>query len=120
MWNWIKGLFGVAPAPDLRVDPEDPMAYAHVDLVQAEFEEKGEVFQILRDGGKPSDVAQTSKVSSLSGFSYWVDVYEGPKGKGYVINYETLKDGKTIRKAANFGPEEWREQDWTEVNVGKV
>lgn len=116
MWQWIKNLF--SSVADTRPDPEDPAAYDHLKLIQAEFESTGEVYQILRGGGKPSDVSKATAVVARPAMPFWVDVYEGPKGKGYVVNYEIVKDGKTLRKAINFGPEEWRERDWAEVVDG--
>lgn len=113
MWNWIKNLLG--PKPDPRPDPEDLAAYAHVEKVLVEFEQEGGHFQVLRGGKKPSDVEKVTKLSSPAGFEYWIDVYDGPLGKGYVINYECVRGGKLIQKAVNFGPEEWREQDWKEI-----
>jgi len=115
MWEWLKDLINFSPAEDTHPDPEDPTAYAHVALVEQEFKDAGEAFQVLPGGKQPTDVSKRSKLTSPSGFSYWVDVYDGPKGKGYVIRYETTRAGKLVRKAVNFGPETWREQDWEEV-----
>lgn len=118
-WNWVKGLWP-KPAPDPLPEKEDDVVYAHAHLFLQSFDEKGEVFQILRGEAKPTDCAKSvadfvSKPALPLGYEFWVDVYDGPKGKGFVFNYETTRDKATIRKAMNFGPEEHREQDWTEV-----
>ncbi len=119
VWDWIKGQFP-RPAPDTRPDAEDQTVYDHATLYLQSFDEHAEVFQILKAGSKPTDCAKS--VSDLKavptlpvGYSFWVDVYGGPKGKGFVFNYETTRDKATIQKRMNFGPEEWREMDWTEV-----
>lgn len=111
----FKALF--TKKPDTRPDPEDADAYKFVDDVLAEFELEGGHFQVLKGGGKPSDVQKETKIKNKvkAGFDYWIDVYEGPSGKGYVVNFETIRAGKKIRKSVNYGPEDHRETDWTEV-----
>ena len=115
LWERFKALF--TKKPDTRPDPEDADAYKFVDDVLAEFELEGEHFQVLKGGGKPSDVRKETKIKNKvkAGFDYWIDVYEGPSGKGYVVNFETIRAGKKIRKSVNYGPEDHREADWTEV-----
>lgn len=50
------------------------------------------------------------------GVDCWVDVYDGPLGKGFVVNYRAVADdGTVLEKRVNSGPEDWRESDWTEV-----
>src|SRR3990167_102050 len=101
---------------DPRPDPEDPVAYAHADLIESLQKNRSFPLQTLRGGGKPSDVADRKNwIDSPTGYENWVDVYEGPKGIGYVVSYEVLRDTKLYRKSINYGPEDWREQDWTEV-----
>lgn len=122
MIAYIKQLFNSilsAIKPDPRPDPEDPAAYSFVDELQKEFAAKEEYYQILKNGGKPSDVVvavpSTIKDKAPIGYTWWVDVYDGPKGKGYQMCFEITKDKSTYRKVVNCGPEEWREQDWTEA-----
>jgi len=121
MWNWLKSLWDSAVSyikPDPRPDPEDPAAYAFVDEILKEFEAQKEHYQMLRGGGKPSDVAKTApgelKNKAPAGYIWWVDVYDGPKGKGYQVCFEVKRSKVTYRKVVNLGPEEWREQDWAE------
>lgn len=124
-WTWVKGLWPT-PAPDTRPDLEDTTVYDHAIAYLQSFDgDKAEVFQILRKGGKPTDIADSiadlRSVPTLPAeYDFWVDVYDGPKGKGFVFNYETTRDKVVIQKRMNFGPEEWREQDWTEVPVVKA
>ena len=121
-WSKIVGYF--KPAPDPRPDPEDPVVYAHLEKLLWSFEDAGAPVQLLR-AGRPTDspktwadVKERGKATALAvpaGYACWVDVYDGPKGKGFVVNYETKRKGIVFRKAINLGPEEGREQDWAEV-----
>lgn len=122
MWEKLKAFFGFSsaqPKPDPKPDPEDKAAYDFVTEVTKHFEAEKEVYQVLKGAKKPSDVAKTfpaeEKAKEPAGYTWWVDVYEGPKGSGYQICFEVLRGAVTYRKVVNFGPEEWREQDWTEV-----
>lgn len=106
-----------AVKPDPRPDPEDAAAYAFVSEVLKEYESQKEHYQILKGGGQPSDVAKKAPPALVAkapvGWTWWVDVYEGPKGRGYQVCFEVVRgDGKIYRKVVNEGPEEWREQDW--------
>lgn len=38
---------------------------------------------------------------------YWVDVYDGPKGKGFVVRASIIIDGNEYQMAINHGPEAW-------------
>jgi hypothetical protein len=105
--------------PDPRPDPEDAQAYAFVDEVLKEYEVQKEHYQMLKGGGQPSDVVKKAPPQLIAkaplGWTWWVDVYDGPIGRGYQICFETKRAGVVYRKVVNDGPEEWREQDWTEV-----
>jgi hypothetical protein len=124
LWDKIIGVF--RPAPDTRPDPEDPVVYAHLEKLLQSFDDAKAPFQLLRDTSKrPTDVAKgwsdvkesgkTSVLATPLGYSCWVDVYDGPSGKGLVVNYEVDRKGVKFHKAVNVGPEQYREQDWTEV-----
>lgn len=105
-----------APDPDPRPDPEDERAYTHAALVESLQKNRRFPLQTLRGGGKPTDVQDFKNwADPPTGYTCWVDVYGGPLGVGYVINYEVQRGGRPWRKAINFGPERWREQDWTAV-----
>lgn len=102
--------------PDIRQDPEDSQAYQHAELIESLQKNRQFPLQTLPDGKKPHDVKDFKNwADPPSGYTCWVDVYEGPRGIGYVVNYEMLRDDHPFRKAINFGPEKYREQDWTEV-----
>lgn len=118
LWENLKGLF--TKKPDTRPDPEDKDAYEHLDKVIAKMALEAKPVQILRDKTKrPTDVTKSAADLRLdepkAGITYWVDVYEGPRGSGYQACYEIQRGQKTFRKVINYGPEEEREQDWTEV-----
>ena len=46
---------------------------------------------------------------------YRVDVYDGPKGKGFVVILQSQLDGATWQKSLNYGPETYRDQEWIEM-----
>ena len=102
---------------DKRPDPEDQSAFDHADKVAAEQTKESFPLQTLRGKGLPSNhVGRTIPWEDAPvGYETWVDVYDGPQGIGYVVNYEVQRSTKTYRKAINFGPETHREQDWEEV-----
>lgn len=41
--------------------------------------------------------------------TYWVDVYDGPQGCGYVINVAIMYNDVTYYIAKNYGKESWRD-----------
>lgn len=47
--------------------------------------------------------------------SVWVDVYDGPTGKGWAIGVEATYDGILWRRVKNVGPETHREVAWSQV-----
>ncbi len=111
---WVKGLFGVKPDP--RPDPEDAVAYAHAEKVRVKQEARSFPLQSLRGRRRPHDVNEDADwAPDPAGYTSWVDVYEGPRGIGFVVNYEVTRAGKLWRKAINYGPEDYRDVDWAEV-----
>jgi len=60
----------------------------------------GEFEQILKGGNKPSDVIDKETVKDFPE-NTWVDIYDGPKGKGYTVVTEV--GNKQIR--IGYGPE---------------
>jgi hypothetical protein len=121
MFTWLKNLLSNlwAPKPDPRPDPEDPVAYTFVDEILKQFDLDKEHYQVLPDGKKPTDVPKAfppeAKAKEPAGYLWWVDVYESPKGNGFQVCFEIIKDTKRLRKTINFGPEDYREQDWKEI-----
>jgi len=108
--------------PDPKQEDEDAPAYLHSDTkVKVEQDKRAFPLQLLRhsSGKKPTDVAESWDDAKIdpppAGYDSWVDVYEGPRGIGYVVNYELDKAGTLYQKHINYGPEKEREQDWTEV-----
>lgn len=129
MLQAIKKFFGFGKGekpviePDTHADPEDPAAYTYVDKVDAVLQADVDFpIQTLRGRKLPTDARPGSdkKLAALeeapAGYETWVDVYEGPDGVGYVINFEIVKGKDTYRKCVNVGPEKYREQDWTLVD----
>lgn len=46
-----------------------------------------------------------------------IDVYDGPKGKGYVVTFKTEKGGSVWIKRVNVGPETYRDtKGWLETS----
>lgn len=45
-----------------------------------------------------------------------IDVYDGPDGKGWVVNVIYTKGGETWSRSFNTGPETWRERPWERVS----
>ena len=119
----IRFFKGNPPAEDKRADPEDPAAYTHVAAIEVEQNKSERAYpvQLLRhsSGEKPTNEVKGWDDLGIepppTGYDSWVDVYEGPEGIGYVVNYEIEKGKVLYRKAVNFGPQTYREQDWTEV-----
>ena len=85
------------------------------------FQKNGYYWQGLQTTGdktlKPTNEVETWSDAGISldpdtKYSTRVDVYDGPKGKGYVIVYSFM-DGDTLwQKGINFGPEIERGYDW--------
>jgi len=111
--------------PDRRPDPEDAAAYNHADTVikPAQSARTRVALQLLRyslgRNRRPTDVsdgwASKNIAAPPAGYDCWVDVYDGPRGLGYVVNYEVRRGADTYRKSINYGPEKYRESDWTKV-----
>jgi hypothetical protein len=109
---------------DERPDPEDEVIREHAEeKVTQEQDSRRVPLQLLRHSAgrrsKPTDVSEDWDDIAIpappAGYDCWVDVYDGPRGRGYVEHYETTRGAATIRKALNHGPETYREQNWTEV-----
>ena len=62
------------------------------------------------------DVARNEykQILKSEGLGYWVDIYEGEKGSGYIIREERTVGGKTEQKATDYG-QEGRSYDWMEI-----
>jgi hypothetical protein len=103
---------------DTRPDPEDKDAYAHCDKVISAQTALDSPVQVRRGdtaGWTKLDVPQPPV-----GYDSWVDIYEGPKGKGFQVTYEAKRSGTPFRKVVNVGPEAYREMDWTEMKQPPV
>ncbi len=48
-------------------------------------------------------------------YRFRVDVYEGPRGHGYVITLQTEVNRQIWQKSINYGPETYRNTDWHAV-----
>jgi hypothetical protein len=59
-----------------------------------------------------------ANLTDPASISVWVDVYDGPQGKGYVVCGEVVASNITYRRYQNIGPEEYRTtQDWVIVDL---
>lgn len=60
---------------------------------------------------KPSDQKEDWQAFGLSDIStrgkYWCDVYDGPRGKGWVFRAAIIVDGNEYQMSINNGPETW-------------
>ena len=50
--------------------------------------------------------------------SYSVDVYDGPRGKGYIVREKRSVLSIQQDKATVIGPEQERNQDWSDISLG--
>ena len=86
----------------------------HANSLWEKQKEEDFPIQVLRNGMKPSDESRELDIKKpLEYKDCWVDVYEGPNGIGFVVNYEIVKDTDTYVKSENYGQETWRSSDWT-------
>lgn len=46
---------------------------------------------------------------------FWVDVYSGPTGQGWVLHVEATYNGTRWQRSVNVGPESYRSHPWTAV-----
>lgn len=67
---------------------------------------------------KAADVWAAVKWPTALPASVSVDVYDGPSGKGYVVQVLTKFNGVLWAKAVNSGPERWRDSNWAAQTVG--
>lgn len=105
----------VAPSPDVAVSI--PTAITQVgQLEDLYFGQTGSYLQIKEDGQLPEYETGTvaSKLGQAVPSNVRVDVYDGPRGKGYVVFY-SVDDGKTItRYRQGYGP---HADEWTSKQV---
>lgn len=70
---------------------------------------------------KPSDQAETwadflgVDLPGTLPVALWIDAYDGPQGKGYVVTAEVTYNSKVWSRSWNVGPETWRSVAWHEV-----
>lgn len=50
--------------------------------------------------------------TALLPFAATVDVYDGPRGKGYTVTLEVMIEGEPWRRTENHGPETWLARPW--------
>ncbi len=75
--------------------------------------------EIIDSEGNIKTKGQYNQILQSEGLGYWVDIYDGNEGKGFVIIEEKTENGTIYRKATNFGNEEYRNYDWTEIKEVK-
>src|SRR3990167_842565 len=67
----------------------------------------GDVFVSDVDGDDRMPATIPARVS--------VDVYDGPRGKGWSLTADVQKGGRTFARTWHVGPEDGRESPWQEV-----
>ena len=86
--------------------------------VVAEQAKQKRPVQVLAGGSKPADEKTALSASCpTDGVQYGVDVYETPKGWGYVTFAEAEKDGRKYRKQVAHGPG-GKTHDWELMEGG--
>lgn len=45
----------------------------------------------------------------------WINVYDGPTGQGYEMNFRAAFNKSLYQRVINIGPEKWRERGWMEL-----
>jgi hypothetical protein len=45
----------------------------------------------------------------------WVDAYDSPEGKGWVLNIRATHNGTIWQRSVNVGPQSWRTSAWRQV-----
>ncbi len=69
---------------------------------------------------KLSYLWQQLQLDAALPYSSQVDVYDGPKGRGYVLTVSVLLGGELWVRAINTGPEAYREAAWHPVTVERL
>lgn len=52
------------------------------------------------------------QILKSEGLAYWIDVYNGPHGHGFVVREEKMEDGVTYHRAIHEGNERYRDTEW--------
>lgn len=99
------------------------------------FTNKGKYFQGISTNNTPTDPAEvapnltrkpTDQAESWSDagitlpatipVKLWIDVYDGPKGKGWTLNAEVIIGANTFRTCVQGAGNESRAYDWRQVD----
>ena len=83
-------------------------------LVQADMQQEADEQEDQRLTNDRFRQRRRQVERQLNGVTTWVDEYDGPRGKGYIVRSETVEDRVTYQKADNVGPEAERSFDWQE------
>ena len=103
--QWLRRLLGITSP----VAIQGLMSEAPVSEVDSHALGMHEIF--LKDGIRQIKVGE----HNVPGYTFWVDEYLGPKGRGYVLNYEKEQAGKKLRRSIGVGPERSGDTGWLEV-----
>lgn len=76
-------------------------------LEQDYFNVSGKYLQVKKNNQLPEYESGTvaEKLGQSLPLNTWVDVYEGPNGKGYIVHYEIEGENGIDRYTKGFGPE---------------
>ncbi|MCC7360509.1 MAG: hypothetical protein IT317_13590 [Anaerolineales bacterium] len=66
-------------------------------------------------GEKAAYLWQQLALDAALPYAVRVDVYQGPRGWGYVLTVSATLDKQEWARTINTGPETWRESDWQAV-----
>jgi len=88
----------------------------HAQPVDLDREPRGLAPDLRRRVGIDSWYSAAVEVPEVLLATVRVDIYNGPKGWGYVIVAETVHNGQRWIREINVGGEQWRERDWTALS----
>ena len=108
------------PGPTLTPGEEGAIQAAIAAITDAQAARERPVQVLADDGaaivalGVPEAVVAAA---GPAGFSFAVDEYDGPAGRGWTLRVSLLRDGVAWRLRHHVGPETWRdgENGWTVV-----
>lgn len=90
---------------------------ARVAQAEADYAAGREFFQVFRSDESPVFWSGVLGVAVPVGWTLAADVYDGPAGKGWILRALAPWGGRTWARAANRGPEAYRESPWAEASA---
>ena len=92
------------------------LSTTHAQPVDLDRDPRGLAPDLRRRVGIDSWYSAAVEVPDVLLAAVRVDVYDGPRGWGYVIVAETTHNGQRWIREINIGGESWRELDWTALS----